>query len=163
NVYLGRDYDGSIDVCLKSVAGSAHNTHDPTNAAVRLLLSGKIGAIYTGRMEYGPRALGARSIIATPVDPSITDQLNRRLSRSEFMPFAPYVLAEDAERVFEITPCNRYAARFMTICCEDSGAGELPEWSMSIIPCGRRFFETRTIRSLLRYCAAFAIRPEFRC
>jgi carbamoyltransferase len=118
NVYLGRDYDGSIDVCLKSVAGSAHNTDDPTNAAVRLLLSGKIGAIYTGRMEYGPRALGARSIIATPVDPSITDQLNRRLSRSEFMPFAPYVLAEDAERVFEIAPCNRYAARFMTICCE---------------------------------------------
>jgi len=43
------------------------------------------------------------------------DNLNKRLDRSEFMPFAPYVLEEDAERVFEITNVNRYAARFMTI------------------------------------------------
>ena len=75
------------------------------------------------RMEYGPRALGARSIIASPTDPATTDKLNKRLSRSEFMPFAPYVLAEDAERVFEITPRNRYAARFMTISC-----AVRPEW-----------------------------------
>ena len=46
-----------------------------------------------------------------------TSSENKRLNRSEFMPFAPYVLEEDAERVFEITPINRYAARFMTITC----------------------------------------------
>jgi carbamoyltransferase len=61
--------------------------------------------------------LGARSIVANPTDPEINDRLNQRLDRSEFMPFAPYVLEEDAERVFEITPVNRYAARFMTITC----------------------------------------------
>jgi carbamoyltransferase len=67
--------------------------------------------------------LGARSILASPNDPLITDKLNKRLSRSEFMPFAPYVLAEDAEKVFEVTPRNRYAARFMTIAC-----AVRPEW-----------------------------------
>ncbi len=44
-------------------------------------------------------------------------ELNRRLERSEFMPFAPYVLEEDAQQVFEITPVNCYAARFMTTTC----------------------------------------------
>jgi carbamoyltransferase len=74
-------------------------------------------------MEYGPRALGARSIIASPADNDINDDLNKRLDRSEFMPFAPYVLEEDAARVFEITDVNRYAARFMTITC-----AVRPEW-----------------------------------
>ena len=88
-----------------------------------LLRAGKAGAIYTGRMEFGPRALGARSIIGSPSDHGINDSLNHRLDRSEFMPFAPFVLEEDAERVFEITDVNRYAARFMTITC-----GVRPEW-----------------------------------
>ena len=48
-------------------------------------------------MEFGPRALGARSIIASPPDHAINDSLNERLDRSEFMPFAPVVLEEDAE------------------------------------------------------------------
>ena len=68
-------------------------------------------------MEYGPRALGARSILASPADARINDTLNKRLSRTEFMPFAPVVAEEDAAEVFEITPVNRYAARFMTITC----------------------------------------------
>ena len=94
---------------------------------VDLIRAGKVGAIYTGRMEYGPRALGDRSILASPCDPAINDVLNKRLDRSEFMPFAPYVLEEDAERVFEITPRNRYAARFMTIAC-----AVRPEWREQI-------------------------------
>jgi carbamoyltransferase len=123
HVYLGRDYGDGIDTCLKGVAANCPNTDNPVEIAVQLLRSGQIGAIYTGRMEYGPRALGARSIIASPVDPTITDELNRRLSRSEFMPFAPFVLAEDADHVFEITSRNAYTARFMTISC-----AVRPEW-----------------------------------
>jgi carbamoyltransferase len=76
-----------------------------------------VGAIYVGRMEFGPRALGARSILASPADKRVNDELNRRLDRSDFMPFAPYVLEEDSDQVFEITSVNRYAARFMTITC----------------------------------------------
>ena len=99
--------------------------------ATDLVRQGKAGAVYTGRMEFGPRALGARSIIASPSDATINDTLNKRLERSEFMPFAPYVLEEDAERVFEITPVNRYAARFMTITCGVRADGG--EWIPAVV------------------------------
>ena len=68
-------------------------------------------------MEYGPRALGGRSILANPADPQITEKLNHRLKRSEFMPFAPVVNEQDAAEVFDLGNVNRYAARFMTISC----------------------------------------------
>ena len=73
--------------------------------------------VYSNRMEYGPRALGARSILASAVDSSINDILNRRLSRTEFMPFAPVVSEYDATEVFELSGVNMYATRFMTITC----------------------------------------------
>jgi carbamoyltransferase len=91
------------------------------------LAQGRIVAIYTRGMEYGPRALGARSILAAPLDAKINQTLNDRLSRSEFMPFAPVVTSEDAAQVFELNPVNLYAARFMTITC-----GVRPEWRSRI-------------------------------
>jgi carbamoyltransferase len=123
DVYLGRDYGQQIDACLSGADGVQRKNGTVAQTTVDLIRAGKVGAIYTGRMEYGPRALGDRSILASPCDPAINDVLNKRLDRSEFMPFAPYVLEEDAERVFEITPRNRYAARFMTIAC-----AVRPEW-----------------------------------
>jgi carbamoyltransferase len=126
NVYLGQNYDGRIDDVLAS-AGMRRLAGRPVETAVDLIRAGKAGAIYAGRMEFGPRALGARSIIASPHDHAINDLLNKRLDRSEFMPFAPYVLEEDAARVFEITEVNRYAAHFMTITC-----GVRPEWRARI-------------------------------
>jgi carbamoyltransferase len=126
NVYLGQNYDGRVDEMLGS-AGMRRIAGRPAETAVDLIRAGKAGAIYAGRMEFGPRALGARSIIASPHDNAINDNLNKRLDRSEFMPFAPYVLEEDAARVFEITEVNRYAARFMTITCAVK-----PEWRARI-------------------------------
>ena len=123
NVYLGRDFGAGIDENMAAAPGAERLYGDPIEVATRLLKAGQAGAVYTGRMEFGPRALGARSIIASPTDSGINDRLNARLSRSEFMPFAPYVLEEDAERVFEVTAVNRYAARFMTITC-----AVRPEW-----------------------------------
>ena len=86
--------------------------------AAKLLAEHSIVAIYDGRMEFGPRALGARSILANPAHDAINKTLNARLHRTEFMPFAPYVLESDADDVFEITDANRYAMKFMTITCE---------------------------------------------
>jgi carbamoyltransferase len=79
-------------------------------------------------MEYGPRALGARSILANPADPGITEKLNHRLKRSEFMPFAPVVNEEDAAEIFDLGSVNRYAARFMTISCgvHEAWRGRIP-------------------------------------
>jgi carbamoyltransferase len=127
DVYLGRDYDDAIDACLRADPRVRQLPGAPAQVATDLIEAGKAGAIFVGRMEYGPRALGARSIIASPSNADINDSLNKRLDRSEFMPFAPYVLEEDAERVFEITPVNRYAARFMTITC-----AVRPEWRARI-------------------------------
>ena len=123
NLYLGRDFSTSIDECLSKLGEVRRVPGSPVKAATDLVKAGRVGAVFTGRMEFGPRALGSRSIVASPADGTINDRLNDRLNRSEFMPFAPYVLEEDAERVFEITPVNRYAARFMTITC-----AVRPEW-----------------------------------
>ena len=127
NVYFGRDYDDAIDRCFGNAPNMRRIDGDPAAVATGFLCSGKAGAIYAGRMEYGPRALGARSILASPAHADINDTLNARLNRSEFMPFAPVVLEEDAERVFDITSVNRYAARFMTITCAVK-----PEWRSRI-------------------------------
>jgi carbamoyltransferase len=123
NVYLGRDFDARIDDVLAAEPDIRRLPGDPIETATQLIIDGAAGAVFVGRMEYGPRALGARSIVASPSDQTINDRLNARLDRSEFMPFAPYVLEEDAARVFEVTPVNRYAAHFMTITC-----AVRPEW-----------------------------------
>jgi carbamoyltransferase len=117
DMYLGRDYADDIDRALAATPGVAVVAGDPVAAAVGRLQAGKAGAIYTRRMEYGPRALGARTILGNPTDPAINDSLNHRLQRSEFMPFAPVVAEADAAEVFEVTDANRYACRFMTITC----------------------------------------------
>ena len=66
-------------------------------------------------MEYGPRALGNRTVMAPCHDPSINQWLNKKFARTEFMPFAPSVLAEYADDVFENVDKARHTAEFMTI------------------------------------------------
>eukprot|EP01022_Parablepharisma_sp_SALTPOND_P016546 TRINITY_DN2456_c0_g1_i1.p1 TRINITY_DN2456_c0_g1~~TRINITY_DN2456_c0_g1_i1.p1 ORF type:complete len:413 (-),score=34.05 TRINITY_DN2456_c0_g1_i1:844-2013(-) len=85
---------------------------------VELLKDKKVCAIFTKGMEYGPRALGARSILIDPSDRSINDSVNQRLSRTEFMPFAPYVRIERVRDVFEVTESNLNAMKYMTITCD---------------------------------------------
>lgn len=116
DTYLGYPYAGEDLLALARQTGAHCQPLGETAPVVaQLLAQGFIGALYCARMEMGPRALGARSILAAPVDRSLNDELNRRLERTEFMPFAPYVLDEDAERVFFIDRRNREACRFMTI------------------------------------------------
>ncbi|MEZ5788186.1 MAG: carbamoyltransferase C-terminal domain-containing protein [Xanthobacteraceae bacterium] len=118
DVYFGRDYTGEADRALVQVPGVRRLAGDPVETAAQRLAAGEIGAIYTGRMEYGPRALGARSILANPSRRETHDMLNQRLDRTEFMPFAPVIAAEKAAEVFDVNGVNSYAARFMTITCD---------------------------------------------
>lgn len=116
DAYFGFRYDG--DALLDAARRQGLRVEESSEAAEvagKLLAEGRIGAIFSQRMEMGPRALGARSIIASPAKRSLNDSLNHRLDRTEFMPFAPYVLDEDAEKVFLIDDHNREACRFMTI------------------------------------------------
>ena len=76
-------------------------------------------------MEYGPRALGNRTIMARPTDKNINDWLNKKLKRTEFMPFAPSMIIEEAHNVlenYENGP-SKYADNFMTITYDVK-----PEW-----------------------------------
>jgi carbamoyltransferase len=116
-VYLGRNYNGEFLAASKRYPEVVHDSADGVDRAVGALIAGEVVAIYTGRMEYGPRALGNRSILASPVAREINNSINKRLDRSEFMPFAPVVLEEHAADVFDLHDGNSYAARFMTITC----------------------------------------------
>ncbi len=117
DVYLGRSYDDKFAASSAIYPQVVRDGSDNIGKAVDALVAGKVVAIYTGRMEYGPRALGNRSILAAPVAREINDSINKRLDRSEFMPFAPAVLEEYAAKVFDLHEGNSYAARFMTITC----------------------------------------------
>ena len=123
DVYLGRDYTDAADSTLSTIRGIRRLAGDPIEHTAKRLAVGEIGAIYTGRMEYGPRALGARSILANPSRRETHDLLNTRLDRTEFMPFAPVIAADRASEVFDVSKVNAYACRFMTITCNVR-----PEW-----------------------------------
>ena len=79
-----------------------------------LIGSGAVVAWYQGRMEFGPRALGNRSILADPTAPDMRAHLNAVVKqREEFRPFAPAVLAEAAGEYFEIEPGEEARYRHM--------------------------------------------------
>jgi len=124
---LGRNYDDAFGTAARKYFDIKRETAGHIDKAVDALVAGKVVGIFTGRMEYGPRALGNRSILASPIQREINDSINKRLNRSEFMPFAPVVLEEYAAKVFDIREGNAYAARFMTITC-----AVRPEWRKRI-------------------------------
>ncbi len=127
NLYYGRDYMAGADAVFEAAGMRALARENVAAFAARLVHEGKIVGTYLGRGEYGPRALGARSIMAAPTDRAINDWLNKRLDRTEFMPFAPVVLAERAADVFELPASLHYTARYMTATCDVK-----PEWRARI-------------------------------
>src|SRR5262249_12796517 len=79
-------------------------------------------------MEYGPRALGNRSILYHCRSKDVNDWLNKQLKRTEFMPFAPICLYEDAEKYFMLHGGEKRACEFMTIVvsCTERMRNECP-------------------------------------
>jgi carbamoyltransferase len=111
DVFLGTEYSREeILFCGKDFK------KDPfyLNVVVNLLLDKKIVGLFQGRSESGPRALGNRSIICDCTHPETYQILNGRLQRNDYMPFAPAVLEEDADKIFHVDK-SRYACEFMTI------------------------------------------------
>lgn len=86
----------------------------PVNEIVDEILKNKIVAVANGRAEYGPRALGNRSILADPRDPDIKDKVNLIKQRENFRPFAPVIMEECAKEWFEMdftSPYMQYAVK----------------------------------------------------
>ena len=83
----------------------AENEHALLEQVTDLLVSEKVVGWFQGRMEFGPRALGARSIIGDPRSPKMQATMNLKIKfRESFRPFAPIVLREEAHRWFELDP-----------------------------------------------------------
>ena len=96
--YLGHDLGGDY----------------PVNAIVTGLIRDKVVAVASGRAEYGPRALGNRSILADPRDPDIKDKVNLIKQRELFRPFAPVVMEEYADKWFDMdfdSPYMQYTVK----------------------------------------------------
>lgn len=116
SVYFGPEYtDEEIKSALEEAQITYQQAENVEDRIAQLLADGYVVARFHGRMEYGPRALGNRSILYHPTDPSVNDWLNKRLVRTEFMPFAPATLMEEAERCYEDMQGGIETARFMTI------------------------------------------------
>lgn len=86
-----------------------------TGEIARYLSEGRVVARFAGRMEFGPRALGNRSILYHSKEYDVNNWLNHSLQRSEFMPFAPVTLAEYADKCFMNFEPGADAAQFMTV------------------------------------------------
>lgn len=80
----------------------------PVNKIITELIKNKVAAVATGRAEYGPRALGNRSILADPRDPNIKDKVNEIKQREKFRPFAPVVMEEHASKWFDMNYTSPY-------------------------------------------------------
>jgi carbamoyltransferase len=117
DAYLGNDLGTrEIDDALRDAGLQPQPLLGPIEEQIaELLADGRVVVRATGRMEYGPRALGNRSILYQPADRDVNDWLNRNLKRTEFMPFAPAVLSEKADMCFAGLGGAEHAAEFMTI------------------------------------------------
>jgi carbamoyltransferase len=119
HAYWGRQYGASeISSFLnenKIPYRLVENEDQMLDQVVERLMGGKVIGWYQGRFEWGPRALGNRSIIADPRNPEMKDIVNAKIKfREPYRPFAPSVLAEKAENYFELPHAvDHYPARYM--------------------------------------------------
>lgn len=93
--------DEEIEDLLKRAKLPYRRLVNVAEEAAELLVKGRIIGWFQGRMEFGPRALGARSILASPIDPAMQDRLNEIKEREDFRPVAPVVLEEEAADWFD--------------------------------------------------------------
>ncbi len=115
HVYLGPEYDSTaiksvLDNC-KIIYRFIPSEEELLGEVVKLLRADKIVAWYQGRVEYGLRALGNRTILASPFSPYVTDNLNQYIKhREDFHPFAMSVPEERAAEFFDCTENCRFMA-----------------------------------------------------
>jgi carbamoyltransferase len=116
--FLGPGFDRREILAAVKLAGLEHRrSKSPARDAAKMIADGKIVAWFQGRMEFGPRALGNRSLLADPRRPDMRNILNQRIKhREDFRPFAPSALAEHADEWFEVGGHSR-SHEFMLFAC----------------------------------------------
>jgi len=116
NAFLGLERTNTdIENAIKDYGLHYEKLSNPSATIAQHLANNKIVARYLGRSEFGPRALGHRSILANPCSAEMKDTLNIRIKHREpFRPFAPVCLVEDAYNYFDITA----EAPYMLLICK---------------------------------------------
>ena len=103
------------------------NIAETAAVAAKLIANGGVIAWYRGRMEFGPRALGHRSILADPGHPEMRDRINSMVKmREAFRPFAPAVSIEQVHQWFEVPAGTSLPYMIMTVDVRESYRAELP-------------------------------------
>jgi carbamoyltransferase len=101
DAYLGPQFsDEDIENFLQWSKVPYRRLENVARDTARLLSQNKIIGWFQGRMEFGPRALGARSILASPIEAEMQQKLNEIKDREDFRPVAPVILEEEAENWF---------------------------------------------------------------
>jgi carbamoyltransferase len=116
DVYLGPQY--SEEEIRKELEANRVQYSKPSGLAKTIaekLIQGRVVARFDGRMEFGPRALGNRTIMYETKDPTVNAWLNKNLRRTEFMPFAPVTLKEHARECYIDVHKAWHSANFMTV------------------------------------------------
>jgi carbamoyltransferase len=127
--YSGPGYaDEEILDAVDAAGLSARRCPDVASEVARLIAGGAVVGWFQDRMEFGPRALGNRSLLADPRDPGMREMLNRKVKhREDFRPFAPSVLAEEAASWFELgRPSQAYATMLFTCPVRADKASRIP-------------------------------------
>jgi len=110
--YLGPEYtDDQIKKCLDKYGAvyTALNESQLITQVAQLISQSRVVGWFQGRMEFGPRALGSRSILGDPRDPNMQSVMNLKIKyRESFRPFAPSVLAERAHDIFDLGCASPY-------------------------------------------------------
>ena len=110
--YLGPSFENSViekELISLKATFKKHSEEDLTNILAKKLSAEKTVGWFQGRMEFGPRALGARSILADPRSEKMQKELNLKVKfRESFRPFAPSILSEDTTHWFDIDKSSPY-------------------------------------------------------
>jgi carbamoyltransferase len=117
SVYLGPDTDAAEGRQAAARLGLRERAvARPAELAAELLARGKVVGWHQGRMEFGPRALGNRSILADPRRPEMKDKVNAKVKfREPFRPFGPALLAEKQPEYFEVTHPVPFMTHVLTV------------------------------------------------
>ena len=128
HLYWGPDYSPEYEAALQRNGLQFTRYDDPAPVIARAIADGAVVGFVSGRMEAGPRALGARSILADPRRADMKDTLNLRVKhREHFRPFAPSCLEERMPDVFEPLPgCESMRYMVVTASVREEMRGKVP-------------------------------------
>lgn len=118
HTYFGPSYsEVEVNEFLVTIKHIARVTRmkEPAKEIARMLNDNKVIGIWHGRMEWGPRALGSRSMILNTFDRTVNDSVNKRLNRTEFMPFAPSIIDHSIKSYIPDYDFDCPAGKYMTI------------------------------------------------